>query len=182
MTSPASNKQWQQALEAFSDRQAARTLAVESAEQETMHKSGLSVSKLINMAREGGSPAALFAALDGPVPINAIKLYRTLLDRTSIGTSLHAKAASTEGHIERELGPYNMSVVIENDAAFMIIDLNENPAPRSCVLLHEDGRNKAFDFGSPVEDTLQFGISRHNPQFDSMLDLLKDPVTSIYLQ
>ena len=182
MTPPISDKQWLAATQAFADRQAARNLAIESAEQEGMHKSGLSVSKLINMAREGGSPAALFASLDGPVPMNAIKLYRTLLDRTSIGTSLHAKAASTEGNIERELGPYHMAVVIEDDAAFMIIDLNENPAPRSCVLLHEDGRNKAFDFGSPIDDVLQFGISRNNPQFDSMLDLLADPVTSIYLQ
>lgn len=182
MTPSNGDNKWQQATQAFIDRQAARTLAVESTEAEHTQKSLPSVAKLMQLAREGGSPAALFAALDGPVPLNAIRLYRSLLERTSIGTSLHAKAASTEGHIERELGPYHMSVVIEEDAAFMIIDLNDNPAPRSCVLLHEDGRNKAFDFGAPVEDVLQFGISRNNPQFESMLDLLSDPVTSIYLQ
>lgn len=182
MTPNNSDKQWQQAVEAFADRQAARNLALESAELEPSDQSGISTSQLINMARENGSPAALFAKFDGPVPMNAIKLFRALLDRTSIGTSLHARAASTEGQIERELGPYHMSVVIEDDAAFMIIDLNDNPAPRSCVLLHEDGRNKAFDFGAPIEDVLQFGISRNNPQFQSMLDLLIDPVTSIYLQ
>ena len=182
MAPPISDKQWQHATKAFADRQAARTLATESSEQKTSFETALSVSKLIQMAREGGSPAALFAKLEGPVPLNAIKLYRSLLDRTSIGTSLHARAASTEGQIERELGPYHMAVVIEDDAAFMIIDLNENPAPRSCVLLHEDGRNKAFDFGAPVDDVLQFGISRNNPQYESMLELLEDPVTSIYLQ
>ncbi len=181
MTPSNMDKQWQQAQSSFADRQAARNLAKESAAT-TQKSAGLSASTLISMARQGGSPAQLFAALNGPVPLNAIKLYRALLARTSIGTSLHAKAASTEGQVERELGPYHMEVIIDDDAAFMIIDLNENPAPRSCVLLHEDGRNKAFDFGAPVDDVLQFGISRNNPQYDSMLDLLTDPVTSIYLQ
>ncbi len=181
MTPSNMDKQWQQAQNSFADRQAARNLAKESA-MEPQTSTGLSASTLISIAREGSSPAQLFATLNGPVPMNAIKLYRALLSRTSIGTSLHAKAASTQGQVERELGPYHMEVVIDDDAAFLIIDLNENPSPRSCVLLHEDGRNKAFDFAAPVDDVLQFGISRNNPQYDSMLDLLTDPVTSIYLQ
>ena len=181
MAPSITDKQWQQAQSSFTDRQAARKLADESANS-AQKGTTLGAATLISMARNGSSPAQLFTALDGPVPLNAIKLYRALLSRTSIGTSLHAKAASTEGQVERELGPYHMEVVIDDDAAFMIIDLNENPAPRSCVLLHEDGRNKAFDFASPVDDVLQFGISRNNPQYESMLELLTDPVTSIYLQ
>jgi esterase/lipase superfamily enzyme len=109
-------------------------------------------------------------------------LYRSLLAQLSLAASEHARAASTDGPIERDLGPYRMELVLEDDAAFMMIDLNDQPAPRSCVLLHDDGRHSSFDLSEPVANTIQYGISRHDPQNAELIELLKDPVTSIYLQ
>jgi len=175
-------KQWREAETGFGETQAARMLRLESDEAHRPAGDALSLSKLISMAKSGQNPAALFASFEGPMPLGAIRLYRALLAKASLGASKHARAASTEGQMERELGPYHMELVMEEDAAFMMIDVNDNPAPHFCVLLHDDGRHQSFDLDEPVDGAIQFGVSINNPQYDALIDLLQDPVTSIYLQ
>ncbi len=173
------DEQWEIAEKAFMDRQAARQLADESVA--VSREKAVSIAQIGKALGAGKSPAALFASSSRPIPMNALRFCRALLASTSLASSLQARAASTEGDFDRDVGPYRMEINFEDDAVFLMIELGNAPAPRSVIFLHDDGRHEGIELAEPIQGFIQMGISRADELGRRLIALLKDPETAIYL-
>lgn len=162
----------------FNDRQAARMLADEERQSERSGQ-GVSFATLQELAQNGRPLAEAFAGK--PIPFNAIQLYRTLLQRRSLGYSLGAKAASTEEIAARDVGPYRFEIELDDDAAFLMIHIGKAELPQVITFLRDDGRQELLSLPKPVEGVVQVGLSRHEQQWRSLQELLASPETAIYI-
>lgn len=172
-------KQWDAAADAFVDRQAARQLADESLT--VSQDQSVSIAQIVKALSAGQSPASLFGSTSQPIPMNALRFCRSLLASTSLASSLQARAASTEGDFDRDVGPYHLEISVEDDAVFFMIELGNAPAPRSVTLLHDDGRYEGIELGEAIQGFIQMGISRDDATGRRFIALLEDPETAIYL-
>ena len=188
MTSTANDKQWDKARDVFIDRMSSRQLFDETRllDETGMLEEGLSpeetrplsIGQIRAMIAGGATP---FAEATAPVPIGAIRLYRAFLAREGLAFSRHARAASSDLVSRRIIGDYELELVMEDDALFIMISLDGKTPPQSMFLLHEDGRNQMVSLPAPVDDMIQEGLSRKGKDNARLVELLLDPVTSITL-
>lgn len=178
-TKRLSQDDWAEIEARFTERQAGRKLIEES--RDTAQGGALSFARLIEAAQRGTSPAALMAGGAGPIPLNAVRVFRALLARNSLGYSQQARAASSEGAIAREVGAYRIEVAFEDDATFVMIDVGGEAVPHSALFLHDDGRHGQLSLPDPVEGMIQIGLSHAHSESRELIELLKDADTSIYL-
>ena len=180
MTNAADSKQWQQAERVFTDRLASRQMIEETSSQDKVATDSLplSLGKIRNLSGLGVSP---FGQGSDPVPMGAIRLYRAFLQRQGLAFSRHARAASSDVVSRRMIGAYQLDIVMEEDALFIIVTLGGNTPPHTMILLHENGQHYTIELAEPVEDMIQQGVARHDSKNKELVKLLLDPVTSITL-
>ncbi|MBI1383814.1 MAG: hypothetical protein GC150_02755 [Rhizobiales bacterium] len=168
---------WTAAGELFADRTARDALVAESLAPRVA-QGGLSLADLKASALAGGRmPGA-----SGVVPFAALKLFRSLLSRRALGYSAMARAASTSGEINRQVGDFNLDVVADSDAIFLVIAPVADKVPTSITLLGEDGRIATIELPEPIGESIQIGLVDDGGALGMARQLINDPLTSIFIQ
>jgi len=175
----------------FMDRQAARLLAGLDGQSDEATSQGTQ-----GAADNGTLTHAVLAAMSGTgsldsiyratqtLPLAIVPLVRALATRRSRAGSLGARAASTDDGPVRDLGDATLSLVEEDDALFVIIELGGDllaAPPAHLRSLGADGEIQSFDLPEPIGATLQFGLDRASPGYDAQRRVLFDPSTALFL-
>jgi len=164
------------AMKRFGDAEARDSLVRDSRNAES---ATLSINDLKRAVLEGRSLGALG---DGNViPFRAVQLYRTMLSRQSMGYSQMARAARTSDDMRRQLGDFEMNVVTEEDAVFLIISPIANQVPSTMTLINDDGRMRVLKLPEPINGVQQMGFAVGETETGELLELLQDPATSIFI-
>lgn len=174
--------------EAFSDRLAARALAdpdtaTAEAGATTSERSQLASAVLAAVKGQGSLNAVLAGATT--VPMNLLGLVRRAASRNARAASLGARAASTDDGPVRDLGDSRLSMVEEQDALFIMIDLGGEMAeapPARLRAIGADGALLAFDLPEPIGGMVQFGLMRAAVDFATNRATLFDPETALFLE
>ncbi|MCB8837753.1 hypothetical protein [Aurantimonas sp. VKM B-3413] len=160
----------------FVERQAARRLA--SPETDGV---GAGSAPRIDVAAflsgEASPPAGT------PVPLGLLRLKRYQSQAKSLAFSPAARAASTDTQIARTIGAFRLEVLEEEDAVFVVVGGPEGLAlPRQLTLIHE-GMRQSLDLplGKPIGKIVQTGLDPLSREDQTVIDMLKDPETEIYL-
>ncbi len=144
----------------------------------------VTVAQMVAMAKAGASPAQLMGGQQGPVPIGALRLYRSLAARTAMAVSLSARAASTTaegGPVERTIGDFEFSLVRDVDAAFIVIRNVADEVPTSLFFLGEDGETSELALPEPVDGGIQLMIPLASADGRKIVTLAADDQTAIFL-
>lgn len=164
------------AKERFGDTEARNSLVLEARDAAAK---ALSIHDLKRAVQEGRPLSALG---DGNVvPFRAVQLYRSLLARQSLGYSQMARAARTEDDLRRQIGDFEMNVIVDDDAVFLMIEPVNTVVPSTLTLIHDDGRMKTLKLPEPINAVQQLGFPIDTPETDEVLALLQDPATSIFI-
>lgn len=164
------------AAERFADNEARDSLVRDSRDA-SAH--ALSIHDLKRAVLEGRPLSALS---DGNVvPFRAVQLYRTMLARQSLGYSQMARAARTSDDMRRQVGDFELNVVNDEDAIFLMIQPVSTVVPSTVTLINDDGRMQALKLPEPINGVQQLGFAVGQPETDELLELLQDPATSIFI-
>lgn len=112
--------------------------------------------------------------------IPMLKLLQKLLMMNAHATSLIAKAASTPEAFVRRVGKYDIEVIEEEDAVFLVVRLNNQSTPNSLVVIGKNGFLHKIRLGESVNDMFQIGFHL-TPDTINFFKMLKEPTTSVYL-
>ncbi len=127
-----------------------------------------------------GRPLATLGQ-DNVVPFQVMRLYRAMLTRQSIGFSRMARAARTSGDLRRAVGKFEVNVVTDDDAVFLVISPVGDVVPIRLTLLNDDGQFLSLKLAGPVNGAQQVGFATGEPRTDLLLVLLEDPGTSLFI-
>lgn len=164
------------AVQRFGDTEARDSLVRDSRDTPA---ATLSIHDLKQAVLEGRPLGALG---DGNVvPFRAVQLYRTMLARQSLGYSQMARAARTSDDMRRQVGDFELNVVSDEDAIFLMIEPVNTVVPSTLTLINDDGRMQVVKLPEPVGGVQQVGFAVGAPDTDELLELLQDPATSIFI-
>jgi len=157
----------------FVDRQAARTLASPDTERAA---TGGRID--IKSFLEGAFPTA-----GQPIPIGLLKLKRQHMRTRSLAFSTVARAASTDTMVARTIGDFRIEIVEDEDAVFVVVSGPDGrDLPRHLTLIHEERRlSLDLPLGNPIGGIVQIGLDPSSASDQTVIDMLKDPKTEIYL-
>ncbi len=164
------------AIERFGDAEARDSLVRDSRASNT---ATLSIHDLKRAVLEGRPLGALGDS--NVVPFRAVQLYRTMLARQSLGYSQMARAARTTEDMRRQVGDFELNVVTDDDAIFLMIEPVNTVVPTTLTLINDDGRMQVVKLPEPVGGVQQVGFPTGEADTNDLLELLQDPATSIFI-
>ena len=111
-------------------------------------------------------------------------LYRAGLTEHARAYSDCAAAAAGGRITQRQVGPYSLEVLEEEDDAipWLVIRIPDGAPPVSMIELRtRDGDGRRVELGQPIDAVLQLPLDPGFPELAGLIDWLRAPDTEIYL-
>jgi len=167
--------------DAFNSRTAARQLALSSRDSVLSGEGGDAQILRALILSETTIKEVVASRGERPMPLGLMAFIRASMAQSALATSMIANAASTTDDHTRMIGPYELQIIDEEDALFLLIEYNALPMPRRLELLLSDGRTFSIDLPSDADGVSQSAISRQSEDYAGIAGALRDPETSLFL-
>lgn len=119
----------------------------------------------------------------GPVPIGLLRLQRHAARARARAISPAARAARTEGDTARAVGPFQLTLIDEDDVVFLTItgpDADSLPT-RLDAFVEEDGRHVALTLPAAVGETIMLGLDPKTEVGQDVIEILGHAAAEIIL-
>lgn len=166
----------------FADRLAARAFGDAEGVEEGQRGTAIRAARRALSGK--GDARAVIDSFGDTVPMAVLPLVRAVLARTSMASSRESRAASTSEDISRTIAGSRLSIIDDEDALFVVLELAgemTSSPPVRLTILSRYGAVHVLDLPAPINGAIQLGISASSLEYASIRKALSDPETSIYL-